>query len=141
MWYGVDNPHGPYTVSVIKRRQKWDTSLVTYPVFLRSHGTITCTVTGNRRYSSDLPQEIPLYLGWRKQFHIGLAKIQAACKALNSVVPPRKIDALRLDLVEFFFANSYTKYTVLPYFMPYSLVKNFHVVIYLAHIIINFGGA
>ena len=28
-------------------------------------------------------------------------KIQAACKALNSVVPPRKMDALRLNLVEF----------------------------------------
>ena len=26
---------------------------------------------------------------------------QAACKALNRVVPPRKMDALRLNLVEF----------------------------------------
>ena len=54
------NLHNPYTVSVLKQRQ-----IVGHiphnisracSVFLRSHVTIKCTVTGNRRYSSDLPQ-------------------------------------------------------------------------------------
>ena len=37
------------------------------------------------------------------------SKIQAACKALNRVIlgiPPRKIDTLRLNLVEFFFTTT-----------------------------------
>ena len=55
-----DNDHDPYAVSIIKRRQ-----IVGHvphsisracAVHLRSHGNITCTVTGSREYSSDLDQ-------------------------------------------------------------------------------------
>ena len=59
----VDNPHNPYVVSMLKWRQiVGHVPLVTYPVSLWNYITITCIVTGNRRYS-DLPQggmEIPL---------------------------------------------------------------------------------
>ena len=56
----VDNPHNPYPMSVLKCRQIVGhvPCSICRPcsVFLRSHGTITRIVTGNRRYSSDLLQ-------------------------------------------------------------------------------------
>ena len=48
----IDNPHDPYVVSVLKRRQVVGhvPRNISRPcsVFLRSHGMIMCTVTGNR---------------------------------------------------------------------------------------------
>ena len=65
----VSNMHDPFAVAVIKdgtivghlpRKQSAICSL-----FLRRYGTISCQVSGSRRYSSDLPQgglEIPCQL-------------------------------------------------------------------------------
>ena len=44
-------------------------------------------------------------------------------KIQGTVVPPRKIDALRLNLVEFFLAISYTKHTPLCHILKQSCQK------------------
>ena len=57
----LNNPNDSYTVSVLKRTQVVGHVLRKISrmcaIFLRNSGIITCTVTGNHRYSHDLPQE------------------------------------------------------------------------------------
>ena len=55
-----DNDHDPYAVSMMKQRQIVGHAPRSISracaVHLRSHGAITCTVTGGCEYSSDLEQ-------------------------------------------------------------------------------------
>ena len=68
----INNPEDPYAVAVIKASE--NTTVGHLPrkisaactLFLRTNGIISCTVTGNRRYSADLPQgglELPYLVG------------------------------------------------------------------------------
>ena len=55
-----DNDHDPYAFSMMKWRQIVGHVLPSisraFAVHLRSHGAVTCTVTGGHEYSSDLEQ-------------------------------------------------------------------------------------
>ena len=82
----TDNPNDPYAVSVLKgTRVVGHVPRRMCAIFLRSSGTITCTVTGNRRYSHDLPQggmEIPCTLNFFGEDK-WLKKISKLCEDLH----------------------------------------------------------
>ena len=71
-------------------------------VFLRNHGTIKCTVTGNRRHSSDLPQsgmEIPcsLCFTWCGD---SLKKLSALFNSKNYDHPDEPNSSVKFEVVE-----------------------------------------
>ena len=73
----------------------------------------------NKMYIDDdgsMGRYIYYYTGLEEAISLWSSKIQAPCEALNWCMPPRKINALRL----IFLTSSYTKYTLLPYFMLYA---------------------
>ena len=128
----VGNPHDPYAVSVLKRRQIVGhvPRSISRPclVFLRSHGTITCTVTGNRRYSSDLPQggmEIPCSLrftgdeSWLKK----LSNLFSS-KNLNQPVADEPKCCVKIEAVECELGLSLLSSKIYLLFLP-ELPKNF----------------
>ena len=93
-------------VSVLKRRQ-----IVGHvprnisracSVFLRNHGTIKCTVTGNRRHSSDLPQggmEIPCSLCFTGCGD-SLKKLSALFNSRNYDHPDEPNSSVKFEVVE-----------------------------------------
>ncbi len=50
----VGNSHDPYAVAMVRASTTVGPSICS--IFLRRGGSITCTVTGSRHYSGDLPQ-------------------------------------------------------------------------------------
>ena len=103
----VDNPHDPYPVSVLKCRQIVEhvprSICRPYSVFLRSHGTITCTVTGNRHYSSDLLQG-----GMKILCSLGFTGDETWFKYLSNLFKSRTFLQVR-TLIAHFNTNNYTE--------------------------------
>ena len=100
------NPHDPYAVSVLKQRQivghvPHNISR-TCSVLLRNHGTVKCMVTGNRHYSSDLPQggmEIPCSLCFTGGDNL-VKKLSALFNSKNYDQPDEPNNSVKIKAVE-----------------------------------------
>ena len=71
-------------------------------MFLRNHGTIKCKVTGNRRYSSDLPQgsmEIPCSLCFTGCDDL-LKKLSTLVNSKNYNQPDEPNSSVKFEVVE-----------------------------------------